>query len=62
VVRAAVERLAPNHRSVVVLRMIDGCSTKETAEILGIPVGTVMSRLARAMDRLQIDMKERKDG
>ena len=61
-VRAAVERLAPNHKSVVVLRMIDGCSTKETAEILGIPVGTVMSRLARAMDRLQIDMKERKDG
>jgi RNA polymerase sigma-70 factor (ECF subfamily) len=61
-VRAAVGRLAPNHRSVVVLRMIDGCSTKETAEILGIPVGTVMSRLARAMDRLEIDMKERQDG
>jgi len=61
-VRAAVGRLPPNHRSVVVLRMIDGCSTKETAEILGIPVGTVMSRLARAMDRLEIDMKERQDG
>jgi RNA polymerase sigma-70 factor (ECF subfamily) len=61
-VRAAVERLAPNHRSVVVLRMIDGYSTRETAEILGIPVGTVMSRLARAMDRLETDMKENEDG
>jgi RNA polymerase sigma-70 factor (ECF subfamily) len=61
-VRAAVERLAPNHRAVVVLRMIDGYSTRETAEILGIPAGTVMSRLARAMDRLEGEMKESTDG
>lgn len=61
-VRAAVERLAPNHRAVVVLRMIDGYSTRETAEILGIPAGTVMSRLARAMDRLENEMKESTDG
>ena len=61
-VRAAVERLAPNHRAVVVLRLIDGYSTRETAEILGIPAGTVMSRLARAMDRLEDEMKESTDG
>jgi len=61
-VRAAVARLAPDHRTVVVLRMIDGYSTRETAEILGIPVGTVMSRLARAMDRLETEMKEHEDG
>ncbi len=61
-VRAAVTRLAPNHRTVIVLRMIDGYSTKETAEILGIPAGTVMSRLARAMERLETEMKESGDG
>jgi RNA polymerase sigma-70 factor (ECF subfamily) len=57
-VRAAVGRLAPDHRTVVVLRMIDGYSTRETAEILGVPPGTVMSRLARDMGRLERDMKE----
>jgi len=61
-VREAVERLAPNHRAVVVLRMIDGYSTRETSEILGIPSGTVMSRLARAMERLEREMKESEDG
>ena len=61
-VREAVTRLAPDHRTVVVLRMIDGYSTREAAEILGIPVGTVMSRLARAMERLEKDMKESQDG
>ena len=61
-VRAAVGRLAPDHRAVVVLRMIDGYSTRETAEILEIPLGTVMSRLARAMGRLEREMKESKDG
>lgn len=61
-VREAVDRLAPDHRSVVVLRMIDGYSTRETARILGVPPGTVMSRLARALERLERDMKERSDG
>ena len=61
-VREAVARLASNHRAVVVLRMIDGYSTREAAEILGGPVGPVMSRLARAMERLEKDMKESDDG
>ena len=61
-VRAAVDRLSADHRAVVVLRMIEGYSTRETAEILEIPVGTVMSRLARAMERLERDMKESSDG
>ena len=38
----------------VVLRMIDGYSTREAAEILGIPQGTVLSRLSRAMDSLKV--------
>lgn len=53
VVRAAVARLDEKHRSVVVLRMLDGLSTNETAEVLRLPPGTVMSRLARAMAELE---------
>ena len=52
VVRAAIDRLGPKHRPVVVLRMLDGLSTKETAEVLELPLGTVLSRLARAMAEL----------
>lgn len=52
-VQAALALLAPQHRSVVVLRMLDGCSTREAAEILEIPEGTVMSRLSRAMKELE---------
>ncbi len=53
VVRAAVAGLDDKHRSVVVLRMLEGLSTAETAEVLKIPQGTVMSRLARAMSELE---------
>ncbi len=53
VVRAAVATLPDKQRPVVVLRMIEGYSTRETAELLGIPEGTVLSRLARAMDHLR---------
>lgn len=53
VVRRAVARLDERYRSVVVLRMLDGLSTNETAEVLKVPPGTVMSRLARAMDELE---------
>jgi RNA polymerase sigma-70 factor (ECF subfamily) len=53
VVTRAIHELKPKHRAVVVLRMIEGYSTRETAEILGIPEGTVLSRLARGMDALE---------
>lgn len=52
IVKRAIDQLADDHRSVVVLRMIDGYSTKETAAILDIPEGTVLSRLARANKKL----------
>jgi RNA polymerase sigma-70 factor (ECF subfamily) len=52
-VRAAVATLPDKHRPVVVLRMIEGYSTRETAQLLGIPEGTVLSRLARAMAQLR---------
>jgi RNA polymerase sigma-70 factor (ECF subfamily) len=58
----AIDRLSADHRAVVVLRMIEGYSTHEAAEILDVPEGTVMSRLARATKRLETDMKETSDG
>lgn len=51
-VRRAVETLGPKHQPVVVLRMIQNLSTRETADALGIPEGTVLSRLSRAMQEL----------
>jgi RNA polymerase sigma-70 factor (ECF subfamily) len=47
-VSAAMARLPPEQRAMVALVCIEGASYKEAAEIAGVPVGTVMSRLARA--------------
>lgn len=55
-VQEAVRGLSPKHRAVVVLRMMEGYSTRETAEILGIAEGSVMSRLHRAMGALEEDL------
>lgn len=49
----ALERLTPRERSVVVLTIIEGFSERDAAAALGIPVGTVKSRLARAKQRLR---------
>ena len=51
--RAAVAALPVEFREVVVLRELEGLSYKDIAGIAGIPLGTVMSRLARARERLQ---------
>ena len=53
IVMVEVKRLDPDFQAVVTLRMIEGYSTEETAEILGIPLGTVLSRLSRAQKRLK---------
>jgi len=52
-VRQAIETLPAEFREVLVLRELEDCAYKEIAEIAGIPVGTVMSRLARARTQLQ---------
>ena len=49
----ALEDLEPHYRAVVLLRVLEGRSYLEIAEILGIPEGTVMSRLSRARARLR---------
>jgi RNA polymerase sigma-70 factor (ECF subfamily) len=50
--RSVLEELPPHLREVVVLREQEGFSYKEIASIVGAPIGTVMSRLARARSRL----------
>jgi RNA polymerase sigma factor (sigma-70 family) len=52
--RGALEDLAVEFREAIVLREMEGLSYKEIADIAGVPIGTVMSRLARARKRLQI--------
>ena len=52
-VQQGIQRLKPEHRAVVLMRMIQGYSTKETAELLEIPEGTVLSRLSRGMNALK---------
>jgi RNA polymerase sigma factor (sigma-70 family) len=51
-VQRAIEGLPVDFREVIVLRELEGLSYKEIAAIVGVPIGTVMSRLARGRDRL----------
>lgn len=55
--RAALERLPPEFREVLVLRELEGCSYKEIAAITNLKIGTVMSRLARARERLERELR-----
>lgn len=47
-VAAAVARLPEEQRSVLMLICVEGLSYREASEVLGVPIGTVMSRLSRA--------------
>lgn len=53
VINYSLAKLEPEFRSVVVLRHIQGFSTKETSDILNIPQGTVLSRLSRGQEKLK---------
>lgn len=55
----AVEELPLEFREAIVLRELEGLSYKEISAITSVPLGTVMSRLARARDRLQKALAER---
>lgn len=58
IVSRALMNLNPKYRMVVTMRMLQGYSTKETAEMLDLPVGTVLSRLARAQSQLREILKK----
>jgi len=51
-VRRVMSQLPTDQRAVLMLVCVDGLSYKEAAEVLGIPVGTIMSRLSRARQDL----------
>ena len=53
----ALQRLDPDQRAVVVMRLIEGYSVEETSEILKVPMGTVASRLSRAQKKLKTILK-----
>lgn len=55
-VRRAIAHLAPEFREAIVLREIEGLSYKEIASVLGVPMGTVMSRLSRARSLLLVEL------
>jgi RNA polymerase sigma-70 factor (ECF subfamily) len=56
--RAALERISTEHREIVVMRHFEDLSYAEIGALLGIPEGTVMSRLFRARRALAAAMKE----
>lgn len=55
-VRRAVHRLSPDQRTALLLVTVEGLSYKEAAEVMQVPVGTIMSRLARARLALQLQL------
>ncbi len=57
-VRAGMRRLPEEQRAVMMLVCVEGLTYKEAAETLSIPIGTVMSRLARARLALARDLGE----
>jgi RNA polymerase sigma factor (sigma-70 family) len=57
-VRAMIRRLPEPFRETLVLRELEELSYKQIAEITGVPIGTVMSRLARARQMLSEEMEQ----
>ena len=58
VVRRALARLTPAKRAVLVLRHFDDLSERETAELLGVSIGTVKSQNSAALARLRTGAPE----
>ncbi len=58
IIQRAIDKLSPKFKQVIVLRDVQGFSYEEIAEIVGIPLGTVKSRVNRARLKLQEDLKQ----
>lgn len=58
-VAEALNRLPPQQREVIVLVGLEEMSYRDVAEIVGVPIGTVMSRLSRAREALRNILEER---
>jgi RNA polymerase sigma-70 factor (ECF subfamily) len=57
-VRAALGALSPEHRTILVLREMEGCCYETIADILSLPIGTVRSRLHRARLQLRDELRD----
>ena len=60
-IRCAIEQLPVTFREVILLRDVEDASYQEIAEMLSIPIGTVMSRLARARKAVRESLRGRSD-
>lgn len=54
VLQSALNRLSAEHRTVLVMKDIDGLKYEEIAEIVGVPIGTIRSRIHRARLELKV--------
>jgi RNA polymerase sigma-70 factor (ECF subfamily) len=50
---SALDRLSPEHRTILILAVVEGFTCKEIARMCALPIGTVMSRLSRARAELR---------
>ena len=57
-IREAIEELPPMHREIIILKHYQECSYAEMADILDVPVGTIMSRLYNARQKLKVLLEE----
>ena len=53
----AIDRLPQNYKTAIILRDIQGLNYEEISNIVGVPLGTIKSRINRARLQLQIDLK-----
>lgn len=56
--KAAINELKPEHREVLLLWGVEGMKYREIAEIMGVPIGTIMSRLHRARKILSESLED----
>jgi RNA polymerase sigma-70 factor (ECF subfamily) len=57
-INAAIEKLSPEHRAVILMREMDGLEYQEIADAMDCSIGTVMSRLFYARRKLQTMLKD----
>ena len=57
VLNSAIDRLPDNFKTAIILRDIQGLNYEEISNIVGVPLGTIKSRINRARLQLQVDLK-----
>ena len=57
-IHVAIDKLPENYKSVIILRDIQGLDYEQISNIIGVPLGTVKSRINRARLQLQVDLMD----